>query len=102
LKVLDPVCGTGNFLYVALQQLKVLAGEVLDEATKFGESFRFEMEPSTIDPHQFLRLEIVTMHVVFKYLFNSNHRWTQIEQTPTKETTDGVNSLNREFQGALR
>ncbi len=58
LKVLDPACGTGNFLYVALQQLKVLEGEVLDLATQFGENFRLELETHTIDPHQFLGIEI--------------------------------------------
>ena len=28
--ILDPACGTGNFLYVALEYLKRLEGEVLD------------------------------------------------------------------------
>lgn len=58
LKVLDPACGTGNFLYVALQQLKVLEGEVLDLAAQFGENFKLELETHTIDPHQFLGIEI--------------------------------------------
>jgi hypothetical protein len=58
LKVLDPACGTGNFLYVSLQQLKVLEGEVLDLAAQFGENFKLELETHTIDPHQFLGLEI--------------------------------------------
>ena len=58
LKVLDPACGTGNFLYVSLQHLKVLEGEVLDVAAQFGENFKLELETHTIDPHQFLGLEI--------------------------------------------
>ncbi len=58
LKVLDPACGTGNFLYVSLQQLKVLEGEVLDLAAQFGENFKLELETHTVDPHQFLGLEI--------------------------------------------
>ena len=28
-KVLDPACGTGNFLYVAMARMKELEGEVL-------------------------------------------------------------------------
>ena len=28
-KVLDPACGTGNFLYVALARMKELEGEVI-------------------------------------------------------------------------
>ena len=57
-KVLDPACGSGNFLYVALEHLKRLEGEVWDFAGQFGESFRLEMTEHTVDPHQFLGLEI--------------------------------------------
>ncbi len=56
--VLDPACGTGNFLYVSLQHLKVLEGEVLDVAAQFGENFKLELATHTVDPHQFLGLEI--------------------------------------------
>lgn len=56
--VLDPACGSGNFLYVALQHLKILEGEVLDAAAQFGENFKLELETHTIDPHQFLGLEL--------------------------------------------
>ncbi len=56
--VLDPACGSGNFLYVALQHLKLLEGEVLDTAAQFGENFKLELETHTIDPHQFLGLEL--------------------------------------------
>ncbi len=58
LTVLDPACGVGNFLYVSLQHLKILEGEVLDFAAQFGENFKLELATHTIDPHQFLGLEI--------------------------------------------
>ena len=59
LTVLDPACGSGNFLYVTLENLKRLEGEVLDFAGQFGESFKLEMGTAhTVDPHQFLGLEI--------------------------------------------
>jgi hypothetical protein len=52
--VLDPACGTGNFLYVALELMKRLEGEVLDFLKELGEPG----EPlRTIDPHQFLGIE---------------------------------------------
>jgi len=52
--VLDPACGTGNFLYVALELMKRLEGEVLDFLKELGEP----SEPlRTIDPHQFLGIE---------------------------------------------
>jgi hypothetical protein len=56
--VLDPACGCGNFLYVSLEHLKRLEGEVLDVAAQFGESFKLELETHSVDPHQFLGLEI--------------------------------------------
>jgi hypothetical protein len=56
--VLDPACGSGNFLYVALQHLKILEGEVFDVAAQFGDTFKLELERQTVDPHQFLGLEI--------------------------------------------
>lgn len=59
LRVLDPACGSGNFLYVTLENLKRLEGEVLDFAGQFGDSFKLEMGTAhTVDPHQFLGLEI--------------------------------------------
>ena len=57
-KVLDPACGSGNFLYVALEHLKRLEGEVLNAAADFGENFKLGLEKHTVDPHQFLGLEI--------------------------------------------
>ena len=60
LRILDPACGSGNFLYVTMEHMKRLEGEVLDllrndldepEAT-------LELERFTVDPHQFLGIEI--------------------------------------------
>jgi hypothetical protein len=56
--VLDPACGCGNFLYVSLEHLKRLEGEILDVGAQFGESFKLELETHSVDPHQFLGLEI--------------------------------------------
>jgi hypothetical protein len=59
LRVLDPACGSGNFLYVALEHLKRLEGEVLNQLADLGESQSLlEAEGLTVDPHQFLGLEI--------------------------------------------
>lgn len=57
-KVLDPACGSGNFLYVTLEHLKRLEGEVLNLLADLGESRRLETEGLTVDPHQFLGLEL--------------------------------------------
>ena len=36
-RVLDPACGSGNFLYVTLEHLKRLEGEVLERLHSLGE-----------------------------------------------------------------
>ena len=57
--VLDPACGTGNFLYVALEHMKRLEGEVRDALARLGEEQAvFEGAGLTVDPHQFLGIEI--------------------------------------------
>lgn len=57
-RVLDPACGTGNFLYVTLEYMKRLEGEALDTLESFGETqTRFEIEGLTVDPHQLLGIE---------------------------------------------
>jgi hypothetical protein len=58
-KILDPACGTGNFLYVSLELMKRLEGEVLEALASLSEQGRFSgYELRTIDPHQFLGLEV--------------------------------------------
>ena len=57
-RVLDPACGSGNFLYVTLEHLKRLEGEVLQLIESFGENMRLDLGGETVDPHQFLGLEI--------------------------------------------
>lgn len=58
-RVLDPACGTGNFLYVALELMKQLEGEVLETLTKLGdEQGLLALKNLTVDPHLFLGLEL--------------------------------------------
>ncbi len=59
LKILDPACGSGNFLYVTLELLKRLEGEVLDILKQLGgQDARLDMAGITVDPHQFLGIEV--------------------------------------------
>ncbi len=59
IKVLDPACGSGNFLYVTLDHMKRLEGEVLNLLHDLGETQGLlELQGITVDPHQFLGLEI--------------------------------------------
>jgi MmeI, DNA-methyltransferase domain/MmeI, N-terminal domain/MmeI, helicase spacer domain/MmeI, target recognition domain len=58
-RVLDPACGSGNFLYVTLEHLKRLEGEVFNTLHDLGESQTLiESEGVTVDPHQLLGIEI--------------------------------------------
>ena len=61
-RVLDPACGTGNFLYVALELMKRLEGEVLEaiEALGGAEQSRLLIASETVEPSQFLGLELNT------------------------------------------
>jgi len=61
--ILDPACGTGNFLYVSLEHLKRLEAEVLDFEGDLGreglsQEFLSEMKNLTVDPRQLLGLEV--------------------------------------------
>ena len=58
-RVLDPACGTGNFLYVALEMMKRLEGEVLEAlAALGGQEALTGPRTHEVDPHQFFGLEI--------------------------------------------
>ena len=58
-KVLDPACGTGNFLYVAMELMKDLEGEVLQALDAYGMGQQsFAIHGETVDPSQFYGLEI--------------------------------------------
>jgi hypothetical protein len=56
-RLLDPACGTGNFLYGSLELMKRLEGEVLDALASLSPQGRLE-GLRTIDPRQFLGIEV--------------------------------------------
>lgn len=53
LRILDPACGTGNFLYVATESLMRLEGDVIETIRQLGGT----AEPK-VGPQQFLGLEL--------------------------------------------
>ena len=59
LRILDPACGSGNFLYVTLEHLKRLEGEVLAAINSYGQTGLLELGGgTTVSPHQLLGLEL--------------------------------------------
>ena len=58
-RVLDPACGTGNFLYVAMARMKELESEVLDLLVELGDDqYVADITGHTITPENFLGIEI--------------------------------------------
>ena len=66
-RVLDPACGSGNFLYVTLEHLKRLEGEVLNALDELGyrqgalaiDGERADAQAAeTVDPHNLLGIEL--------------------------------------------
>lgn len=59
IKILDPACGSGNFLYVTLEHLKRLEGEVLAAINSYGQTALLNLSGgTTISPRQLLGLEL--------------------------------------------
>ncbi len=57
--MLDPACGSGNFLYVTLEHLKRLEGEVLNFLDGLGDTQgRLDLAGVSVDPHQLLGIEL--------------------------------------------
>lgn len=57
-RVLDPGCGTGNFLHVAQELMKKLEGEVLDAAGELGSRESLGgFARHAVGPHQFLGMD---------------------------------------------
>ena len=56
-RVLDPACGSGNFLYVTFAGLKALEGEVRAALRLAGQTETLELEGVAVTPHQMLGIE---------------------------------------------
>lgn len=58
-RVLDPACGSGNFLYVTLEHLKRLEGEVLNMLRDLGHGqLSLAIESVMVTPQQLLGIEV--------------------------------------------
>ena len=56
-RVLDPACGSGNFLYVTLEHLKRIEGEVQAALSRYGVS-GLDLEGVAVTPAQLLGIEV--------------------------------------------
>lgn len=102
LKVLDPACGSGNFLYLAMHALKRVEVEVLHElADVRGGALELRMEE--VDPSQFYGIEVkpwareiaeLTLWIGFHQFWRQHHQEQPAEpllrDTGTLECRDAV------------
>ena len=58
LRILDPACGTANFLYVTMEHMKRLEAEVLELIDALGGDAVMEMQGFRVRPDHFIGLEI--------------------------------------------
>ena len=58
IKILDPACGSGNFLYVTLDLLKTLEQEVLNRLEMLTGVSQLRLDFDQVNPSQFLGIEI--------------------------------------------
>ena len=57
-RILDPACGTGNFLYVTLDLIKQLESEVLKRLEDITGQSQLRLDIDQVNPSQFLGIEI--------------------------------------------
>lgn len=58
IKILDPACGSGNFLYVTLDLLKGLESEVLRRLADITSGEQLSLDFDRVNPSQFLGIEL--------------------------------------------
>lgn len=93
-RVLDPACGSGNFLYVTLEGLKRLENDVVAAREQYGDHERGLTEIGTVGPAQLLGIEvnpraaaIASLVVWIGYL--QWHRRTYGDASPPEPVLDG-------------
>jgi hypothetical protein len=89
--VLDPACGSGNFLYVSLQLLLGLEKEVIAFATQLGFKFNPEvgvqqLKAIEINPYAF---ELAQVSVQIGYLQWLRDNGFPLDRTPVLQVLDG-------------
>ena len=91
ISVLDPACGSGNFLYVSLQLLLSLEKEVIAYATQLGFAFKplvnvQQLRAIEINPYAF---ELAQVSVQIGYLQWRRDNGFDNDRTPVLQNLDG-------------
>ena len=94
--VLDPACGSGNFLYVSLQLLLGLEKEVITFATQLGFAFKPQvtvpqLQAIEINPYAF---ELAQVSVQIGYLQWRRDNGFDNDRTPVLQVLDGFENTD--------
>jgi len=99
IRVLDPACGTGNFLYVTLEHLKRLEAEVLDFFESIGGDRTLEMDSFKLRLSQFLGIELnpsaarIAQLVLWIGYFQWHHKTTGTADTNDRPLLKGEGTI---------
>lgn len=104
-RVLDPACGTGNFLYVALRRMKQLEGEVLRQIEDLaGDAALAEISEISVKPEQFYGLELNrrAVEIAELVLWIGYLQWhLRTRSTPPREPVLGSSDHVRDTNAVL-
>jgi hypothetical protein len=99
-RVLDPACGSGNFLYVSMELIQRLEGEVLELLAALGEGQTLlEAGGVTVSPAQFHGIEVNRWagEIAELVLWIGHLRW----QSRTRSGADGKAPRTIEYRDAI-
>ncbi len=102
IRILDPACGSGNFLYVTLEHLKRLEGEVVAAINSYGQTGLLNLTGgTTVSPRQLLGLELnpraaAIADVVLKIGYLQWHLRTQGESELREPLLDEYENIHQQ------
>lgn len=92
-RVLDPACGSGNFLYVAYQEMKDLEKIILDRICDLKQSV--QMPVKTVSPLQFFGMDINSFAVQLAQVTMTIARKVAIDRLQIKEEALPLDTLDQ-------
>jgi SAM-dependent methyltransferase len=91
-RVLDPACGSGNFLYVAYREMKRLEREIL---LRLAEISKGEPLETAVSIHQFYGLDVMPFAVELAKVTLMLAKEQEVRETARMEETEGLLMLEK-------
>jgi type II restriction/modification system DNA methylase subunit YeeA len=97
-RVLDPACGSGNFLYIAYRELKRLESRLLERISEIGASGDArQMSVSHVNSGNFFGIDIDPFAIEISKLTLMIGRKLAIDELQSKEEALPLDNLDRNF-----